>query len=100
MKTFHLDPEKYHCKHSNKIVSEILPTGYEPLYIRLPIRFFGQACNCNETRFVSLVKMSFANPYGSLSSKQCSVVWGKGMLNHQSRTFKDHIPGILMHKRK
>ena len=40
MKKFHLDPEKYHCKHSNKIVSEILPTRYGPLYIRLPIRFF------------------------------------------------------------
>ncbi len=40
MKKFHLDPEKYHCKHSNKIVSEILPTSYGLLYIRLPIRFF------------------------------------------------------------
>ena len=42
MKKFHLDPEKFHCKHSNKVVSEILPTSYGPLYIRLPIRFFKQ----------------------------------------------------------
>ena len=40
MKKFHLDPEKYHCKHSNKIVSEIHPTSYGPLYIRLRVRFF------------------------------------------------------------
>ena len=40
MKKFHLDPEKYNCKHSDKIVSEILPTSYGPLYISLPIRFF------------------------------------------------------------
>ncbi len=33
-------PEKYHCKHRDKSFSDILPTSYGPLYIRLPIRFF------------------------------------------------------------
>ncbi len=40
MKKFHLDPEKYHCKDSDKSISDILPTSYGLLYIGLPIRFF------------------------------------------------------------
>ena len=35
----------YHYKHSSKIVSEILPTSYRPLYIRLTIRFFNYKNN-------------------------------------------------------
>ena len=42
MKKFYLEPEKYYCKYSNKIIPEILPTSYGQLYIRLPIRFFAK----------------------------------------------------------
>ncbi len=63
MQKFHLDPEKYHCKHSDKSLSGLPPTSYGPLYIRLPVRLFH--ANCSEVKGILWILRYFSREVAS-----------------------------------